>query len=412
MQRWVKFVKYMTTMGIEPFVLTVHPDYATYPQTDLTLEKDIPDNVQVFYTKSFELYSLYKKISSNKEVPYGGFSNTRKLDIKEKILRFIRGNFIIPDPRKGWNKYAIKKAKELIRLFQIDTVITTSPPHSTQLIGLQLKNQLDIKWLADLRDPWTDIYYFRQMYPTFLAKWLHRRLEKKVLTRADKITTVSHSLKKLFAQKADGVYEKIEIIPNGFDNTDFQDFIKMAPTDVFYISYVGTISKEYNLKGFIQAIQELPGQIQSKIKIRFIGEMPSHLVERFAEAGLSSMLEFTGYVSHNLAINFMISSDALLLVIPDVKNNEGILTGKLFEYLASKRPILFIGPEHGDAAKIIRDTNSGLICGYTEHQKIKNEIINLLEKKGAEELINAPSNVSKYSRESLTSNLVKLLDTL
>ena len=173
-QRWVKFVKYMTTMGIEPFVLTVHPDYATYPQTDLTLEKDIPDNVQVFYTKSFELYSLYKKISSNKEVPYGGFSNTRKLDIKEKILRFIRGNFIIPDPRKGWNKYAIKKAKELIRLFQIDTVITTSPPHSTQLIGLQLKNQLDIKWLADLRDPWTDIYYFRQMYPTFLAKWLHQ----------------------------------------------------------------------------------------------------------------------------------------------------------------------------------------------------------------------------------------------
>src|SRR5690554_4066781 len=134
-QRWVKFVKYLQRMDVDPYVLTVHPDYATYPQKDPTLKNDIPENTNVCYARSFELYSLYKKVSSNKEVPYGGFANTQKLDFKEKIIRFIRGNLIIPDPRRGWNRYAYAKAKELIRKYNIDAVITTSPPHSTQLIG-------------------------------------------------------------------------------------------------------------------------------------------------------------------------------------------------------------------------------------------------------------------------------------
>ena len=120
-------------MNVETLVLTVNPKYATYPQIDESLVMDIPEEVKVFYSKSFDIYSLYKKVSSNKEVPYGGFANTQKVDFKEKILRFIRGNFFLPDPRKGWNKYALKKAKEIIKEYNVDTIVTTSPPHSTQL---------------------------------------------------------------------------------------------------------------------------------------------------------------------------------------------------------------------------------------------------------------------------------------
>src|SRR5690554_3849698 len=210
-QRWIKFVKYLTQMGANPIVLTVDPAYATYPQLDHTLEADIPPQTRIFRTKSFELYALYKKVSSNKEVPYGGFANTKKVDVKEKIIRFLRGNLVIPDPRKGWNNYAIAKAKELIQQYNIDTVITTSPPHSTQLIGLKLKKELNIKWVADLRDPWTDIYYFKQMYPTFIAKAIHKSIERQVLTKADKVITVSPALKQLFDLKATGVAAKTEI---------------------------------------------------------------------------------------------------------------------------------------------------------------------------------------------------------
>jgi glycosyltransferase involved in cell wall biosynthesis len=411
-QRWVKFVKYLVRMNYEPLVLTVHPDSATYPQTDPTLVADIPENVQVFYAKSFELYSLYKKLSSNKEVPYGGFANTNKLDFKEKVIRFIRGNFFIPDPRKGWNKYAIAKAKELIRIHQIDTVITTSPPHSTQLIGLHLQKVLNVKWVADLRDPWTDIYYFNQMYPAFIARQIQKKLEKKVLVNADRVITVSEELKKLFSGKADNISPKIKVIPNGFDTADFQGTNKTVHPDVFYISYVGTISNEYTLTGFIKALVDLPKEIRSKLRIRFIGKMPSELIERFENAKLTELIELTGYVPHHKAIEFLFSSDMLLLIIPDVKNNEGILTGKLFEYLASQKPILLIGPEKGDAAKIVRETNSGVICGYNDHQKIKEDIIRNFELKHSGKLKSASSGYMKYSRENLTKKLVEVLESL
>ena len=412
-QRWVKFVKYLPALGIEPYVLTVHPDFATYPQTDPTLEKDIPNSVKVFYAKSFELYSLYKKISSNKEVPYGGFANTKKVDFKEKILRFIRGNFVIPDPRKGWNKYAFAKATELIQGNQIDTIITTSPPHSTQLIGLKLKKKLNIKWVADLRDPWTDIYYFKQMYPTFAASLVHKKLERKVLAGADKIITVSNELKKLFSEKVNNISGKIQVIPNGFDTDDFHHGEKKTFRNEFIISYVGTLSLEYNLKGFIQAISDLPEEIRSNTRIRFIGKMPVELMEQFSRAGIINNLELTGYIAHNQAIEYMFSSDLLLLIIPDVKNNEGILTGKLFEYLATRNPILFIGPENGDAAKIINETGSGYACYYSDSKKMADAIARFynLKNESSGEKEYAPE-VLKYSRENLTKELLAGLNSL
>jgi glycosyltransferase involved in cell wall biosynthesis len=369
-QRWVKFVKYLSSMNVEPIVLTVHPGSATYPQKDPSLASDIPDTVKVYYAKSFELYSLYKKFSSNKEVPYGGFANTKKLDFKEKVIRFLRGNFIIPDPRRGWNKYALAKAKELIHSHLIDIVITTSPPHSTQLIGLKLKQQMGIRWIADLRDPWTDIYYFKQMYPTFVATQIHKYLEKTVLQNADRIITVSEELKKLFAGKAEKIQDKIKVIPNGYDTADFNGLQNAVHPKLFYLTYAGTLSSEYNINGFIKALKELPEDIHPLIKVRFIGQMPSEIWERFEATGISNMVEMKGYVPHASAIGYMMSSDMLLLIIPDVKNNEGILTGKLFEYLGSGKQILFIGPKNGDAAKVIIKQTAGSYAHMTNISRL------------------------------------------
>lgn len=408
-QRWVKFAKYLSRMGVEVFVLSVDPKYATYPQTDESLLKDIPKNVTVFHTKSFELYSLYKKFSSNKEVPYGGFANTKELNLKEKILRFARGNFFIPDPRKGWNRYAFAKAKEIIAEKNIDTLITTSPPHSTQLIGLKLKKQLKVNWIADFRDPWTDIYYYKDLYPTKLATTINKNWERKIFRTADKIITVSNDLKRLFSAKSENVESKIEVIPNGFDLDDFENF-SPEKSEYFYISYVGTISTDYKIDGFIEAIQNLPAEIKAKVRIRFIGQMvPEHLT-RFEKAGLKEMIEIIGYVKHSEAIKYLFSSNVLLLIIPDVENNAGIVTGKLFEYLASSRPILFIGPEDGDAAKIIADSKSGAICSYTDSEKIREALIRFYRVNNNSMVRNERNPATlKYSRENLTKQLLEIL---
>jgi glycosyltransferase involved in cell wall biosynthesis len=410
-QRWVKFAKYLTRLGLEPYILTVNPKYATYPQIDESLLEDVSESITIFHTKSIELYSLYKRISSNKEVPYGGFANTKKLNFKEKLLRFIRGNLFLPDPRRGWNRYAYKKAREIIHEYNINTVVTTSPPHSTQLIGLKLKRKLGIKWIADFRDPWTDIYYYKEMYPTRLATWINLNFEKQIFDNSDKLITVSDELKRLFSRKLKNIEHKIEIIPNGFDPDDFSSLKKInQPTDLFYISYVGTISKEYNIEGLIDGIIQLPNKIKSKLRLRFIGKITSELIDKMNESGLGRMVETIGYVKHEIAINYMFSSNILLLIIPNVKNNKGILTGKLFEYLGSNRPILFVGPVNGDAAKIIRNTSSGFICDYYDSDKITESIIQLFN---INPLANHDENSKtlQYSRENLTKKLIKIIDT-
>lgn len=408
-QRWVKFVKYLVKLGYEPFVLTVDTRYATYPQIDHSLVNDIPESVKVFHTKSFELYSVYKKISSNKEVPYGGFANTQKVNFKEKVLRFIRGNFFIPDPRRGWNRYAYKKACKIIKEYDIKTVITTSPPHSTQLIGLKLKRKHPVVWVSDFRDPWTDIYYYKELYPTWLATWINRNLEKQIFIKSDKLITVSDELKRLFSKKIKNIETKIEIVPNGFDTDDFAAASKIHhSTDFKYISYVGTVSKEYNMDGLIRGIARLPDPVKSRIRIRFIGKITGELLEKMNQFGLGDLVESIGYVKHEEAIEYMCSSHILLLIIPDVINNEGILTGKLFEYLAASRPILFLGPEKGDAAKIIAETNSGLICNYNDSTKIADSIVSLLNENTAFKSI----NVGKYSRENLTKHLITIINNL
>jgi hypothetical protein len=166
-QRWLKFAKYLPEYGWEPIILTIDPAYAAYPVTDDSLISEIPSTVKVFTTPAVDYFSIYKKDKSR--IPTAGFANSRENTVKDKILRFIRGNFFIPDPRKGWNGFAFKKACEIIETEGIKHVITTSPPHSTQLIGTKIKRKYpEIKWIADLRDPWTDIYYYDQFYPTFI----------------------------------------------------------------------------------------------------------------------------------------------------------------------------------------------------------------------------------------------------
>ncbi len=403
-QRWLKFAKYLPEFDIEPIILTVDPNHASYLQIDKSLEKDISLDLKVFKTKSFEPLSLLSKILGKKNIAYGGFTNVNKKSILQIVLRFIRGNFFIPDARVGWNKYAYKKAKEIISEYKIDTVITTSPPHSTQLIGLKLKKKLNINWIADFRDPWTDIYYYKDLLHTRLVKRIDEKKEREVLEVADKVIVVGKSLKENFYSKIN--QEKFVVITNGYDEEDFEEQKHVRP-EKFTITYTGTLSDQYNVAAFIEVCEAIKSKGVDFI-IRFIGNVAESKLNEFKNASLLENVEIVNYVPHQESIKYLYNSSALLLVIPDFNGNKGILTGKLFEYLASGIPIVGIGPTDGDASEIIDECEVGKMFDYTETEKIYENLYNLIESFRIKQ--NDSKQYLKYSRKNLTQQLKELID--
>lgn len=401
-QRWVKFAKYLPEYGWEPVILTVDPQYAAYPVTDNSLANEVPSSLEVITTKATDYFTLYKKDKT--KIPSAGFASNPDNTLKGKIMRFIRGNFFIPDPRKGWNRFAFGKACEIIRQEDIKTVITTSPPHSTQLIGLWLKKEFtSIKWVADLRDPWTDIYYYKEFYPTFISKRIDESFEKNVLKHADRIIVIGESLKQLFSSKVPEAENKIHIITNGFDEDDFKGEEPELPS-VFTITYVGTLSDIYPINGFLDALNILKLKGANFI-LRFIGMVSDNQKKTIRSKLSDSQLQFIPYVNHTESIRYMRESSALLLIIPDHTSNRSIITGKIFEYVASKRPVICIGPKDGDAAVILRNCRAGDTSGYDEI----NSIVDYLERLFRKETFVNSQSVDTYSRKDITRRLSGIL---
>lgn len=397
-QRWLKFAKYLPEFGWDPVVLTVDEKFASYAQLDFSLLKDA-ENVEVHKTKSFEVYNLYTKFGKNKQIPFGGFSNDDNPGFTKKLSRFIRGNFFIPDPRRGWKKFAIKKAIELIENLQIDTVVTTSPPHSTQLIGLKLKRKRKhINWVADFRDPWTDIYYYKKFYPTRLAKAIDRKLEQKVITNADKLITVSHSMKKLLGRRYNSE-DKFVVIPNGYDSEDFTDELFENTNKTNEILYTGTVTDDYPIQEVITIAKNNPD-----LKFRFVGNVPKNFADKVKNEGLENSFRFDNPVPHNQIIKEMVNAEILLLLIPKIQQNEGILTGKLFEYIGSRTPILAIGPKDGDAEKVILSTKCGSYFAYEEVAEITREYLLKLTS------VHAHINGEQYTRKNLAGAVSDFLN--
>ncbi len=401
-QRWLKFSKYLTKLGWEPLILTVDPDFAVYSAIDNSLNNEIPANLTVYKTRARNYFRLYRKDKS--KIPSAGFAVDEEKGFVSHITRFLRGNFFIPDPRKGWNRFAFKKACEIIETKKTDCVITTSPPHSTQLIGLQLKRKYPgIRWIADLRDPWTDIYYYEKFHPTFLSKSIDSAYEKEVLKSADRIITVGNSLKELFSSKIPDIREKIEVISNGYDE---EDFIGLTPSkpDIFTISYVGTLSGSYPISGFLKALKRLVVKGIS-FRLRFTGVVSAEQKELISSASGQSKIEFIPFSAHSTAVRNMIEASALLLIIPDHRSSRSIITGKLFEYLASGKPVICLGPADGDAAEILKETSHGKTFEYDDSEGISEYLIYLSSNPEITEKVSH----TIYSRENLVKKVIELL---
>ncbi|MDT8402131.1 MAG: glycosyltransferase [Bacteroidales bacterium] len=401
-QRWLKFAKYLPEYGWEPLVLTVDPADAQYPAIDESLKKDIDPSLKVFKTRAHNYFILGS--GKKTETVAGGIALSQK-GLLNLAARFIRGNFFIPDPRKGWNRFALPKAVELIKKEQIKYILTTSPPHSTQLIGLKLKSLFpSVNWICDLRDPWTDIYYYGKFYGTWPAKWYDRKLEMKVLMHADKIITVGKSLAELFALKMNEARGKISVVSNGYDEDDFQGTYKREK-EKLKITYVGTLSDQYPVEPLINALSVLQDRNKA-YELNIAGQCPAEIKRSISGRLKEDYVNSIPYLSHETAIKKMAGSTVLLLLIPDHKGNELIITGKLYEYLRTGVPILLIGPEDGDAAEIIRENKAGRSFSKTDVEGILNYLSSDLLNETAYEL------PAKYNRRMITAALSKELEKM
>jgi glycosyltransferase involved in cell wall biosynthesis len=411
-QRWLKFCKYLPEFNIEPIVITVDETHASYPVIDKSFNQDIAKELQIIKTKSFEPLSFYQKLSGRKQVPFAGFANETNENWKHEVSRFIRGNFFIPDARRGWNNYALKAGRQVLAQQNIKTIITTSPPHSTQLIGLKLKEQYGVHWIADLRDPWTDIYYYKKMNHTVFAKNLDLGYERAVLEQADKIVVVSDFIKNMFIKKSSRIDPaKIYVIPNGYDEEDFKDVHPLSAKTCLMIAYNGTLSDDYPIEHFIEALKKvIDSTTDIAVKLQFTGSVSEEIVQ-YIKKTIPEHCIFNSHVPHKKSVEILRSGDISLLLIPDVANNEGILTGKLFEYLAAENPIICIGPKQGNAAGIIEKCQAGQTFEKQDKEQLAAYLKMLIQKFKNKSSLKITNHFhAQFSRRNLSKAMAEILE--
>ncbi len=409
-QRALKFVKYLPQFGWEPVVLTVKNSDS--PVEDMSLLNDIPNGCKIYKTNSLEPFNLYKKITGKKndeKIPGDILLNDNDSSIKNKIAKWIRLNLFIPDAKVGWKSYAVKKGIEIIRQENIELIFSTSPPQTSALIGRKLAKQTGVKWIADFRDPWLDIVYYQNVKRSIITKKIDAFWENKVIKDADAIVTISKNMSELFRTKSKNA--RIEIIPNGYDESDF-DQLDRKKNESFTIAYTGAMSKDRVPYPLLHALNRLVFEDDIKnIKLNFAGKFCKEFNDEISNNNLSEFVSIKNFVPHKESTKILQTSDLLLLVIDNVPNNKGFLTGKIFEYMGCRKPIFAIGPTDGDAANIIQETNCGTMVDYDDIDRAY-EVLKKMYKEWGEGKSNYKFNSYVYSRVNLAKNLKKLFDEI
>jgi len=408
--RWLKFVKYLRRFGWEPIVYT--PENPEPPLLDPSLENDIPQGLTVLKTRIWEPYSLYKKFVGrppDKGFQAGFLSEQKVPKRKQDLSVWIRGNFFIPDARKYWIRPSVKYLSAYLKEVPVQVVITTGPPHSLHLIGLKLKQKLNIPWVADFRDPWTGIDFYSRLKLTRAADRKHHRLEQQVIMQADAVITVSHGMKIDFRKyRQNGIH----VITNGYDPEDIPS-VPVEPAGDFLITHLGSVNADRNPHAFWKAVSESLQEnepFKKHLRIRFIGKTDVTVRASILEHGLENYVELCPPVPHEQVFTLLKQSRLLFLPVNRTPNAASILTGKLYEYLAAGRPVLGIGPEDGEMARILEETGAGRVCHWDSPDRIKSFLEEIFEKYLAGQSPAIPVNTENYSRVELTRNLAKILD--
>jgi hypothetical protein len=405
-QRWLKFVKYLPDFNVQPIVYI--PENPTYPIVDEGLMSEVSDKAIILRNKIFEPYQLAGFLSKKetKKISSGIIPAAKKQSFVEKMMLWVRGNLFIPDARKFWVNPSVQYLKKYIQENNIDTIVTSGPPHSLHLIGLKLKQELGVKWFADFRDPWTTIGYHKALKLSSYSDKKHKALEHQVLTTADTIIVTSKTTKTEFQAITN---KPIEVITNGYD---VENVPKQTLDEKFTLAHIGSFLSDRNPKILWESLKELVSEnevFKNHFQLKLIGKVSQEILDSISEFKLDAYLNNLGYVSHSEAIKHQKASQVLLLIEIDSEETKSIIPGKLFEYMVSERPIIAIGPKDSDFAEIITSTNTGVFFTYNEKERLKKTILSNFELYLDNKLQVYPVGLQQYSRKSLTEKLAKLI---
>lgn len=410
-QRWLKFAKYLPQYGWQPVIYTPeNPDFAI---EDSSLLQDVVPETEVLKTRIWEPYEIYKALTGKKgqKINVAYAAKGKKSGLMHKIALALRGNLLIPDPRCFWIRPSVQFLSSYLKEHPVDAVITTGPPHSMHIIGQKLHKKFQLPWIADFRDPWTNIDFYKELNLTKLADKIHHAKEQQIISQADCVVSVTPTWCDEFASKNP---KKIALVHNGYDEADVAGH-GVVIDEEFSLVHIGSINAARNPNVLWTALRELVAEnaeMASRIKIKLVGNIEEVVYADIAAHNLEAYVETVGYLSHKDAVAFQQKAQILLLLINNTPNANGILTGKLYEYMASGRPTLAIGPTGSDIARVLQETGSGCIVGFDDVAGMKQMLLEQFRKYKDGTLTSSASGYEKYSRRAQCGVMAGILDDI
>ena len=417
-QRWVKFAKYLPQEGWQPVIYT--PENPEYTAIDHTLEAEIPHTVEIIRRPITEPYNLYRKLmgkgaSTDMKTLTAGASggavteiSSGKKSFKQRLSLWIRGNLFVPDPRVGWVKPSVRFLKKYLAEHPVDVIVTTGPPHSMHLIGQRLHKELGIPWIPDFRDPWSRMYYLKHL-PMSARTWRRlRSMEQSVLDDCSTVLAVTPLVQEEFQAQTK---TPVAMITNGYDGGDFEQAVE--PDGFFNVVHTGLFAADGNPLNLWKALgikAWADPDFKAALRLRLVGKVDSEVYAAIEEAGLKENVIDLGYRDHLTAVREQLAATVLVLPLRNDPEYRPILPGKLFEYLASRRPILGIGQEDGAMARVLADTGAGVTAGWDNLDAIRAFIDKAWEQFKAGGVPAVKGDIDRFSRRSLTRELAALLE--
>ena len=415
-QRWVKFAKYLPSEGWQPVIYT--PENPEQLAVDHSLEADIPEGTEIIKTRITEPYELYKKFlrrsGHSKEAVEVNPVNAQNKSFAQKAAMWVRGNLFRPDPRCLWIRPSVKFLKKYLEEHPVDLIVSTGPPQSMHMIGRLLSKETGLPWIADFRDPWTKIFYFKHLSMTKATERWHQGMERKVLDEASAVVAVSPLVQQEFQSMT---RTPVELITNGYDECDFPDMKDTGatggPDKDFVITHTGLFAADGNPTLLWDVLSEMCAEdsaFKKALKIRVVGKTDTQILEAITESGLEENLTDLGYQPHSTAIEEQRKASILILPLRKEPEYKAVLPGKLFEYLASGRPVLGIGQPDGAMSMILNKTNTGVVVDWEDKISMKKYIDDCWKAHLDGNLTINDGEISAFTRRNLTRQMAELFD--
>jgi len=417
-QRMLAMARYLPGNGMDVHVLCA--SNPGVPTMDASLVARIPPGVQVTRTWSPEIpYRLRQKLWSrlsalrgSKPVPAPGQARTQPDRKPSNPLKEAVRRILSPDPEVVWVPGALRAARRIVKREGTDIVLVSAPPFSSFLIGNHLKRQYpSLTLVSDFRDEWLDFYL--NAFEYFRSDSIRRRaarIEAETVQRSDLVLSITNSCVRTIRSRYPSVPEsRFACLPNGFDPAMFEGFHPKPHGEPFLrVAHVGTVYPAATPRYYLDAVDALEDAARARISTHFVGRITEE--ERPSLAGRKSHIVEHGFVPQPQAVAAMAEADVLLLTMTD----PSFTSGKIYDYLATGKPILAISPRGGEVDDVLRETGAGWLADPNHPESIREALVEILALHGSGRLASRsmPDRVARYARPNLAAFLAGRLHSL